>query len=226
MPPNASMNHLKSTFENLQPWHSKQSEPEDRRDVVTSIQELVDKIPLVVKDRKDKDIAPGSENDPIIELFRQTQLAPDQWSRYALFDSTRSYTRNLIATDDETYVLLLLCWNPQHESLIHDHPCDGCWLKVIQGTIRECRYSEDMKCISDQTFGEGEIAYITDNMGYHKIGNPTADQSAISLHLYAPPIQQCRIWRHTDKETDANDNGMICQQCNPTVYSKYGFRVP
>lgn len=86
------------------------------------------------------------------------------WRRYALFDSTRHYTRNLIATDNKTFTLLLLCWNPGRESPIHDHPCDGCWLKVLEGSVRECRYVEDnvagenqsqLRCISDDVF-QGE----------------------------------------------------------------------
>jgi hypothetical protein len=32
----------------------------------------------------------------------------------------------LIATDDETFTLLLLCWNPSKESPIHDHP----WVRL------------------------------------------------------------------------------------------------
>lgn len=208
--------------------------------VTTSMHELIQQAPLIVQERKEKDIAPGSPEDPVIQMFRHTHLSVDEWSRYAFFDSSRPYTRNLIATDNETYTLLLLCWNPQHESPIHDHPCDGCWLQVLQGTIQECRYSKnDLSCISDQTFGKGQIAYITDNMGYHKIGNPsTENQPAVSLHLYAPPIQQCRTWRLPDVEDDdeddddkkANDSGssstnMVCQNSVSTHYSEYGFRV-
>jgi hypothetical protein len=81
----------------------------------------------------------------------------------------------------------------------------------------------------DQTFGQGQIAYITDTMGYHKIGNPTIDQPAVSLHLYAPPIQECRTWRLPEDENGDNGGGggMICEtsSCVATHYSEYGFRV-
>ncbi|KAL7535306.1 hypothetical protein ACHAXR_008454 [Thalassiosira sp. AJA248-18] len=72
----------------------------------------------------------------------------------------KNYTRNLIATDNETFTLLLLCWNPGKCSPIHDHPCDGCWLRVCQGQIQETRYeinteTDNLDVTSDEVF-EGE----------------------------------------------------------------------
>ena len=64
----------------------------------------------------------GSVDDPVSELFGRLDLGLGEWKKYALFDSSKNYTRNLIATDDETFTLLLRCWNPGKESPIHDHP--------------------------------------------------------------------------------------------------------
>lgn len=125
-------------------------------------------------------------------------MPEDEWQKYALFDQAKPYTRNLIATDGTTYTLLLLCWNPGQESPIHDHPCDGCWLQVLKGSVRECRYDSQLNCIADDTFHEQQVSYITDSMGYHKVGNNTTDIPSISLHLYAPPFHQCRVWKHTE----------------------------
>lgn len=33
-----------------------------------------------------------------------------------------------------------------------------------------------------------------DSIALHKVGNPRADDVAATLHLYAPPFQQCRVW--------------------------------
>jgi cysteine dioxygenase len=30
-------------------------------------------------------------------------------------------------------------------------------------------------------------------MGLHKVGNPT-DSVSVTLHLYSPPFQSCRVW--------------------------------
>mmetsp|Transcript_16702 Transcript_16702/g.30240 ORF Transcript_16702/g.30240 Transcript_16702/m.30240 type:complete len:212 (+) Transcript_16702:91-726(+) len=65
----------------------------------------------------------GTKDDPVNTLFRRLDLTLGEWKKYAMFESKKNYTRNLIATDDETFTLLLLCWNPGKESPIHDHPC-------------------------------------------------------------------------------------------------------
>ena len=79
------------------------------------------------------------------------------WERYAFFDDKKNYTRNLVATDGKTFTLVLLCWSPGRESPIHDHPCDGCWLQILEGAIVESRYtkhidSDELKCISSVQF--------------------------------------------------------------------------
>jgi cysteine dioxygenase len=126
------------------------------------------------------------------------------------------YTRNLIATDHKNYTLLLLCWNAGQESPVHDHPCDGCWLQVLQGDIREVRYDRQLQCVSDETFREGALSYITDSDGYHKVGNPSKLPS-VSLHLYAPPFQKCLCWRTEDPEQSSES------ECSN--FSEYGVKV-
>jgi cysteine dioxygenase len=182
-------------------------------DSIRSLADLLEAMPAAVRERKVKDIEPGAPNDPICMLFRRARLTRKDWQEFAFFDKDRPYTRNLIATDYETYTLLLLCWNPGQESPIHDHPCDGCWMQVLEGDVRECRYDEELHCISDETFHEGELGYITDSMGYHKVGNPTNEPS-VTLHLYAPPIQTCRVWNE--------DAPQKCKSATACNYSEYG----
>jgi predicted metal-dependent enzyme (double-stranded beta helix superfamily) len=182
-------------------------------DLIHSLPELLEELPGAVQKRKANGIEPGSPNDPICALFRRARLTRKEWQKYAFFDESRPYTRNLIATDSETYTLLLLCWNPGQESPIHDHPCDGCWLHVLQGDVRECRYDQELRCVSDETFNEGQLGYITDSMGYHKVGNPTND-SSVTLHLYSPPFQQCRIWCSDDAQNPSH--------ASSPNYSEYG----
>jgi len=63
----------------------------------------------------------GTNLDPVNQLFGRLDLHNQQWNKYAHFDPMKNYTRNLVATDDETFTLLLLCWNAAKESPIHDH---------------------------------------------------------------------------------------------------------
>ena len=151
------------------------------------------------------------------------KLSQDDYLKFAKFDYSRGYTRNLVGTDNKTYTLLVLCWTPGKFSPIHDHPCDGCWMKVLQGQVNECRYvttsttsDGSLECIQDVTADEGEVIYIEDSMGLHKVGNPSPDIPAVTLHLYSPPFQQCKIW------LDENRSPNQVTMCN---FSEYGKSV-
>ncbi|KAL7430777.1 hypothetical protein ACHAXH_001681 [Discostella pseudostelligera] len=131
----------------------------------------------------------------------------------------KNYTRNLIATDDETFTLLLLCWNPSKESPIHDHPCDGCWLRVCTGKIQETRYeinaaADRLEITSDMVFDDDAPTFINDSMGYHKVGNPSKSMPAVTMHLYCPPFNQCKIWLDP---SHASRPSKACM-CNYSVY--------
>ena len=96
--------------------------------------EFIDALPPIIHRQKEngrkslqervkQDALRGTKDDPVNALFSRLDLNLGEWKKYALFDSMKNYTRNLIATDNETFTLLLLCWNPNKESPIHDHPC-------------------------------------------------------------------------------------------------------
>jgi len=192
---------------------------DEKSKTIRNIQDFIDQIPDAVNLRKTENIEPGAVNDPVARLFRQSEIPADAWQKYAIFDDEKPYTRNLISTDGETYTLLLLCWNPQNESPIHDHPCDGCWLQVVQGGIREVRYDKQLNCVATLDYTTvGELSYITDNVGYHKVGNTTQNPS-ITLHLYAPPFESCQCW-YSDKA-----NPLEPSEGRNINHSEYGVKV-
>mmetsp|Transcript_25464 Transcript_25464/g.60234 ORF Transcript_25464/g.60234 Transcript_25464/m.60234 type:complete len:355 (+) Transcript_25464:459-1523(+) len=203
---------------------------------IRTLQDFVRQIPAAVQERKRYNIEPGANEDPIANLFRMSDLAPQAWQQYAFFDTSKPYTRNLIATDNKTYTLMLLCWNPGQESPVHAHPCDGCWLQVLDGQIREVRYDTvGLQPLSDVTYHAGQLSWITDNIGYHKVGNasplkntmdaadaaaaaaPSSGQPAATLHLYSPPFKECHFWRDTSDPTAEPSVGKNIH------YSEYGF---
>jgi cysteine dioxygenase len=159
---------------------------------IRHIQDFINEIPDAVNRRKKENIEPGAFDDPVARLFRRSELPTEDWLKYAIFNDDKPYTRNLISTDNETYTLLLLCWNPEKESPIHDHPSDGCWLQVLDGGINEVRYDKELNAIADLDYSIGELSYITDNIGYHKISSNK--KRAVTLHLYAPPFETCHCW--------------------------------
>jgi cysteine dioxygenase len=48
----------------------------------------------------------------------------------------------------------------------------------------------------EQDFKEGTVSYMSDELGLHKIGNPSELKGAVSLHLYVPPFDTCKVTEH------------------------------
>ena len=102
----------------------------------------------------------------ITELLEKVDLSTNEINKFTFWDSEKPYTRNLVHTDGENYTLLILCWNAGRESSIHNHPCDGCFVKTIRGCIRESRYTihEETKEIRPdgvKFFNEGQVILIS-----------------------------------------------------------------
>ncbi|KAG7388937.1 Cysteine dioxygenase [Phytophthora pseudosyringae] len=154
------------------------------------------------------------------QLLEDFPVDMEEMQRFAHFDSSRNYTRNLISTDNDTYALMLLCWNPGKYSPVHDHPTDGCWVKVVQGVVNEVRYEKvDGKLVETSNVAlTSGVTYMDDSFGLHKVGNPHAEMKAISMHLYSPPYEKCRVWFNTE---DANKSSVSIAN----YYTEYGEKV-
>jgi len=105
----------------------------DDDDGPITLSEFIEALPPILHKQKDdaqksirervrQDDMRGTIEDPVNELFSRLDLSTKEIGPYCLFEQNKNYTRNLIATDNETFTLLLLCWNAEKESPIHDHP--------------------------------------------------------------------------------------------------------
>jgi cysteine dioxygenase len=164
-------------------------------------------------------------------LLARLDARSNELGRFAHFDADKRYTRNLVATEDQTpasngFTLMLLCWNPGKESPIHNHPCDGCWFRVMGGSVREVRYTQPppgaaspaLLLTGELVAATGAVSYMDDSLGLHKVGNPSADVPALTLHLYSPPFSMCRVWPDASDGTRSShpvityysENGEVC----------------
>lgn len=117
------------------------------------------------------------------------------WQKYALSDPSRAYTRNLVDKGNGKSNLMIVVWNPGRGSPIHDHANAHCVMKILRGTLKETLYgtpTEDdrqkpLQITKDTTYGRDQVTYIADDIGLHKISNPSDTETAVSLHLYTPP---------------------------------------
>jgi len=144
----------------------------------------------------------------------------DAWKNYAIFDKYK-YTRNLIDEGNGKYNLMILCWNEDQTSSIHDHADAHCFLKMATGTLVESLYSwpnddEPMTCTKHSEVKTNQVAYINDTIGLHRMSNTSKTEKAVSLHLYSPPFQSCKAF---------NENNGKRIVCPVTFFTKFGQRT-
>jgi len=159
----------------------------------------------------------------------------NDWKRFAKWDPHR-YTRNLVDEGNGKFNLMILCWNEGQGSSIHSHADSHCFLKMLEGSVREemFEWPEDMKERGDvevtpaqeramkpsyatHIIEHNQCGYINDSIGLHRVENNSHSNKAVTLHLYSPPFEECSVFdQRTGKRTTAQ----------MTFWSKYGKRTP
>lgn len=103
------------------------------------------------------------------------------WQTLVQSQSQQTNTRILIDRND--YIdAVLICWSTGRFSGIHDHPADGCLLKVLEGTLVEHRFPDWHN--KPHILHVNDISYMDGNQR-HNIG--AIKGTAVSLHIYSPP---------------------------------------
>jgi len=166
--------------------------------------------------------------DSIKDLMTSLDFKSEEWTKFN-HSCEEHYTRNLIASKDFLYDLILLVWLPGQRAPIHDHKESSCWMRILQGELTEKRYVEvppeegksdhpsQLDLIATTVSRSPEVLYIDNDRGVHSVAN-VGSVPSLSLHLYSPPIVDCRVW-----------NGSECDA--PSVfksafYSIYGMVLP
>lgn len=163
--------------------------------VPKSLNELIEMIRF---EMKDKGLMDDVDVGRIQNIMQNYESKKEEWEPFAFFDKYR-YTRNLIDDGNGKYNLILLCWNVNQQSPIHDHSGSHCILKVMQGELLETRYdwpscSSEMRKTIETKLLLDEAGYMSDKIGLHSISNCSSDIPAVSLHLYSPPIEICQTF--------------------------------
>jgi len=132
----------------------------------------------------------------------------EDWHQYRLF-APYKYARNLV---DITMDLecIVICWDDNQESPIHNHNSQHCWFAVLEGCVEEVRY------VYDQTSGvitegtkdvltNGHVCYIRDEIALHKVRS--VGGKSCTLHIYSKPIPFCNIYDPVSGEVSRRNSG-------------------
>lgn len=115
-----------------------------------------------------------------------------------------TYARNLVAKSDK-YELLILSWLSEQRTPIHDHFGQRCWMWVFSGELSFKNYevprADDSPLVPMgpvESVEAPSLIYIDDDISVHSIAN-ASKRPALSLHLYAGPVPQCRVYNERTK---------------------------
>ena len=162
----------------------------------------VERVSEALKGALALDDAIWKKKDHIIQVLQELKITELDWSDY-LFEVSDRYSRNLVIENDD-FMILILVWPKGIGSKIHDHPSDGCWVAGINGTIAETRYFMNDNGRIQKTkvsnYSKGEIAWMHDCLGFHKVENSSVTEVAVTLHVYAPPVKACTVFEENSNQ--------------------------
>ncbi|KAI6240853.1 Cysteine dioxygenase [Aphelenchoides fujianensis] len=153
--------------------------------------------------------------EEVREILENYSSNRADWKKYAHFDPHR-YTRNLVDAGNGKYNLMILCWAPGLGSNIHDHQNSHCFVKVLDGTLRETRFAwptEDQKecpmqetsCLDSQTNSACTAWRIR-----------LSSRTRSAFICTSRPYSECQTF---DQRTGTRSKGIV------TFYTKYGRKV-
>ena len=93
--------------------------------------------------------------------------------------------------ENKSFSLVLIKWNLNSSTKIHDHPEKGCIMRVLKGTLKEESYSLRLNLISTNILTEDKLGYKKGKRILHKI---IALEDSISLHIYIPGFYKANYY--------------------------------
>ena len=118
--------------------------------------------------------------------------AGEGWMPHARVDATRRHHVRLLGTD--LYEAWLLGWAPGQHVGMHDHGDAAGAFLVLSGELRE-ELPERRRAIVD--LGAGSTGVVARGQR-HDVGN-ASDRSALSIHVYSPPLATMTFYDATGK---------------------------
>jgi len=152
----------------------------------------------------------GHEEEIRNHLQDYVKAGHTDWTQYRLFAPCK-YSRNLVEISKD-FECIVICWDDNQESPIHNHTAQNCWFAVLEGNIEEVYYTYDEK-MHKVTEGErsmltcGKAGWIKDDIALHKVRS--VGGKACTLHIYSKPIPFCDIYDPISGEVARRKSGFF-----------------
>jgi predicted metal-dependent enzyme (double-stranded beta helix superfamily) len=125
--------------------------------------------------------------------------------------------RELYRSDEHGYSVIAMTWGPGQGTAIHDH-CgmwcvEGVWFGELEITPYELvqRDAERYRFESRGTMnvGPGSAGSLIPPHEYHTIRNPSADDIAVTLHVYRGAMTQCSVFQPLQDDWYSRDQRQL-----------------
>ena len=121
----------------------------------------------------------------VINDIKLLRFEEDQWYKYINLQKKNTYNKTIIYRND-IYEIILISWDKNAITKIHNHPKNGCIMKILKGSLMEETYnSNTLEKIGENIYEKDNISYIHDDLYHHKIINTS--HLSDSVHIYSPP---------------------------------------
>lgn len=107
----------------------------------------------------------------------------DDWKEHISL-SNFSYNKKILYSND-VIDIVLISWNNNQSTKIHDHPDNGCLMRVMKGELIENIYTNDLTYLKKNILKKNNCSYLEKNYILHNISN--CNDVSVSLHIYSPP---------------------------------------
>jgi len=108
----------------------------------------------------------------------------NDWKNYIKVNKN-SYNRHIYFSSNE-FDLIIITWSSGNKCKVHNHPENGCFVRIMDGKISEEHYdTTTLKKTKENKYKKNDIMYIDNRISYHRMCN-ICDQPCITLHVYSP----------------------------------------
>jgi cysteine dioxygenase len=130
----------------------------------------------------------GLAYDDLLDLAARLDLSAELVDAHLFFDAER-YARNLVLRTP-VLELLVLCWLPGQQTLIHDHGRSVNAIRVHGGELTSRLFSaadgEPARMTTEEAVSSGGMASL-DRTQIHQLAN-TSQEKLVTIHMYSPPL--------------------------------------
>ena len=120
----------------------------------------------------------------LVDDIKLLKINESEWYKYINLKKYE-YNKSVIYRNDR-YEIMLISWGQYSSTKIHNHPSNGCIMKILKGSLIEETYdSITLNKIGTNNYKKNNTSYIHDDLYKHKIINNSSQ--SFSLHIYSPP---------------------------------------